>query len=178
MDRLACLSKAADGRSIQRCADATAATRHLYAAAWVVLLGSGLYLVLSGWGWTNWVVAGTLAIVVLAMVGAIFTGTLLRALTSRSEREPGPLTPAFLSKVANSPLGVSLGFRTGMATGVVFVMAIKPQLALTAAVVVGLGMLGLLFGWWLDTRRKRQQSFVGKAELPEAVPLDARRRKE
>jgi hypothetical protein len=82
-------------------------------------------MVATTWGWKGWIVAGIAAWLFIAVAGAVTGVMFLRG------------------RLGLGAVGVSWAARLGLATGVVFVMAVKPgAIVAIAAIVVGL-VLGL-----------------------------------
>ena len=90
----------------------------------VTILVPGFYMVVSQWGWNGWVVVGIVAWVLIAVAGAA-TGIGLLA-----------------GRLNIRTAALSWAVRVGMALGVVFIMTIKPELALSTIVVVAGAVIG------------------------------------
>jgi hypothetical protein len=96
-------------------------------SAFLVLV-PGLYMVASAWGWKGWIAVGVTSWVVIAVLGA-FTGVMQ------------------LRGRLNLPAaGISWAVRVGMAVGVVFVMTVKPDLAVSASAVIAGALVGAVAG--------------------------------
>jgi len=86
----------------------------------VFILFPGLYMVATTWGWKGWIVVGVTSWLLIAIVGTL-TGVLL-----------------LRQRLSVGAASVSWAGRVGLATGVVFVMTVKPEvLVALAAVVIG-----------------------------------------
>ena len=93
-------------------------------ASALLILFPGLYMVASTWGWKGWILVGITAWVLIAALGAATGVILLRGgLSLRAA-------------------AVSWTVRVGMAVGIVFVMAVKPEVLIAASAV----LLGALAG--------------------------------
>ena len=116
----------------------------------LALLGGGLYLTVTAWGWrVAWIdlsLALTVAIAILAGVtGARNTAALARALAAAPD---GAVSGALAARIADPSYTLLSRALTGLAVGIVFLMTIKPGLegslaALGIALALGLaaGML-------------------------------------
>jgi hypothetical protein len=90
----------------------------------LAILVPGFYMVVSQWGWKGWVVVGLVAWVLIAVAGAA-TGVSVVA---------GRLSPRAAA--------VSWSVRIGMALGAVFIMTVKPDLAVSTIVIVAGALAG------------------------------------
>ena len=94
----------------------------------LLILGPGLYMMASQWGWAGWIVTGIAAYALIASVGAYIGIGVMRGRLGRGT--------AMMSWLA----------RIGMALGVAFVMTVKPSLVGSVAAVLVGAALGVLAG--------------------------------
>ena len=91
-------------------------------ASVVTILASGLYLMISSWGWVPWIAVGLLAWVLIAVLGAV-NGIRL-SLTIR--QLPAGAAPG--TSLQSRAFVISWVTRLSIAVGIVFVMTSKPDL--------------------------------------------------
>ena len=112
-------------------------------ASVVTILASGLYMMISSWGWVPWIAVGLFSWVLIAVLGAV-NGIRL-SLTIRQL----PVGAAPGTSLQSPAFVISWVTRLSIAVGIVFLMTNKPDLlaallsiAITAAVgvVVGVAM--------------------------------------
>jgi len=94
----------------------------------LAILVPGFYMVASQWGWKGWVVAGLVSWVLIAVAGAA-TGVSVMA-----------------GRLSTRTAAVSWSVRIGTALGVMFIMTVKPDLAVSAIVVVAGALVGAAAG--------------------------------
>ena len=101
----------------------------VFPLALVVLLGSGAYLVHRRWSWSaGWVEAALIGVGVLFVVGAGVVGGRSRALKRELRGAEGAVTARLLHLAREHVGGIASWTNTGLALGIVFVMATKPAL--------------------------------------------------
>jgi hypothetical protein len=110
-------------------------------ASVVTILASGLYMMISSWGWVPWIAVGLFSWVLIAMLGAvngIRLSLTIRHLPAGAAPGTGLQSPSFL---------ISWVTRLSIAVGIVFLMTNKPDLLaallsvlITAAVGVAAGV--------------------------------------
>jgi hypothetical protein len=109
------------------------------------IVGAGLYMTATSWGWRPWLVTGIGAWVLVAAAGAVNGMRLLsleRRLSGAADR-----ADAFLP-IRDLLLRVSWSARVGIAFGVLFLMTVKPgwtgaiaAIAIAAAAGAGAGLI-------------------------------------
>lgn len=102
----------------------------------LTILVPGFYMVASQWGWKGWIVVGVTAWVLIAVAGAA-TGISLLA-----------------GRLSTRAAAASWSIRVGMALGVVFIMAVKPDL-LQAVIAVAAGAALGAAGGFVGMRQMR-----------------------
>jgi hypothetical protein len=90
----------------------------------LTILVPGVYMVAAEWGWNGWIVVGIAAWVLIAVAGAA-TGISLLA-----------------GRLNTRAAAVSWSVRIGMALAVVFIMTVKPDVAMSTIVVMAGAVLG------------------------------------
>ncbi|MGA8635979.1 MAG: hypothetical protein WB805_14130 [Candidatus Dormiibacterota bacterium] len=110
-------------------------------ASVVTILATGLYMMISSWGWVPWIAVGLFAWVLIAVLGAvngIRLSLAIRQLPAGTASGTSLQSPAFV---------ISWVTRLSIAVGIVFLMTNKPDLlaallsiVITAAVGVAAGV--------------------------------------
>lgn len=107
-------------------------------ASVVTILASGLYMMVTSWGWVPWLALGLVAWVMIAVLGAVngirMSVTLRQAIVGA--------TP--ISSLRNRTFLISWLTRLSIAVGIVFLMTNKPDLlaallAIAVAAAIGAG---------------------------------------
>lgn len=110
----------------------------IFGVSTLLILAAGLYLTISnslwGSGWVDLALATTL---ILGVVGPLVNGRKGKAIHRALVGGSGPLAGDLRSQVRDSGLWTSVLTMTGLATGIVFLMTVKPGFpgALIALVV-------------------------------------------
>jgi hypothetical protein len=120
----------------------------VFPLALLVLLASGAYLVHRDWNWDRgWIEAGLVGVVLLFANGAGVVGRrnrkLSRVLATASD---GPVSGELLALTRRDVGGIASWANTGVAIGVVFVMATKPGLIGSLVALAAGAALGVLVG--------------------------------
>lgn len=117
------------GRMVQRLAPASLG----------VILITGLYLMANYSGPRGWVVVSLGSFVVIAAVGAVGTGLRMARIGPAVGQAAGsgPLPDALRAQVRDPVMVFSLGIRTGLLLGILYLMTIKPS-PLASLLVVAL----------------------------------------
>lgn len=111
-----------EGFSLRQGIAAARLNRVLGPISALLILVPGLYMVATSWGWRAWILVGIAAWLLIAVLGAV-TG--IRLMMGRLDRQVATL---------------SWLVRVGMALGVVFIMTVKPAVAV-AIVALAIGAL-------------------------------------
>jgi hypothetical protein len=123
------------------------ATRPMFPAALVGILGSGLYLTDQAWGFTTpWVVVGIVSIVLLGIIGGAVVGRGFAAI-GRAATSSGSVSPELAGIVARPTPWVAAAALNGMAIGLLWLMVTKPGWTQSIAVVTALGVAGGIIGF-------------------------------
>jgi hypothetical protein len=109
-------------------------------ASVVTILASGLYMMISSWGWVPWIAVGLFAWVLIAVLGAV-NGIRL-SLTVR-QISAGALPRTAVQRRA---FVISWLTRLSLAVGVVFLMTNKPDLLAALVCVVVAAAIGVAAG--------------------------------
>ncbi len=128
-------------------------TRRLAGPSAVMILVSGVYMGMAGSGHQPWIGIGFLGLVLLAILGGGITGRRIAAII-RDLSGSSPKSTSALVRFQDPLLVFSLRLRTAIATGVVFLMTIKPTAGLAVAVMVIAVALGVAWSAPVLTRRR------------------------
>jgi hypothetical protein len=104
---------------------------------------TGLYMVLTEWGWVPWILVVLGALVLVIALSAALTRPRMAAIGKALATEKGPLSQSF-HNLANRPiLWISIKTRVGIALGIVFLKIARPDLVGSLLVVIVAVLLGL-----------------------------------
>ena len=110
-------------------------------ASVVTILASGLYMMISSWGWVPWLAVGLLAWVLVAVLGAvngIRLNVTLRQVAAAASAGPRLQSRGFV---------VSWFARMAIAVGIVFLMTDKPDLAASVLCILVAATIGVATGF-------------------------------
>lgn len=142
---LAALRRAQDVGQVRALATLIHGTEPLSVVSALLTIASGLYMLLTVWGWqTAWALVALGSILVfLPPLLLTITEPRMRAIVRLAHAAPsGPVPEPLQTLIRNPLLGTAVHTLAGVVFGIVFLMTTKPALAgaLTAmAVAVGLG---------------------------------------
>jgi hypothetical protein len=128
--------------------------RRLGPTSLVFILLPGFYMMATVWGGVPWIVVTLAAILLFPLLGA-FSGIRLAAIGRSVETEAGLLAPVVRRQLRNPLFWISVQMRTMIATGIVFLMVVKPDLAGSLATIALASVLGLLLA--LPLRYRSQE---------------------
>ena len=133
-----------------------ASIRRLMPLSWLAILIPGFYMAATAWRATAWVPTALGAVVLLAVLGAALTGRQMAPIGQALARESGPLSAILRNRLAEPILWASLWIRTAIALGIVFLMAVKPDLVGSLITMGVAGLLGLVFSLPARSRNREQ----------------------
>jgi hypothetical protein len=112
----------------------------------VAILASGLYMGLTVWNLTvPWIGASLAVVAVMFVVGPAVNSRRLDAIAHAAKTAPSGPIPAALEKMIQDPvLLASVHTSTALGFGIVFLKAVRPDLAGTLAAMVAAVAIGLL----------------------------------
>jgi hypothetical protein len=120
-----------------------------------LILASGVYAVLVGWGWAGWIQASMAGLLSLALIGGVFTGIPTARLAPEIERSNGPLSEELRKKIRAPLLFISLAMRLAITVAIVLLMVQKPERTEAFLILFVAAALGAVIGWALGNRRPR-----------------------
>jgi hypothetical protein len=134
----------------------------------LLLLVAGIYMTVAAWGWDlPWIRGSLLGLVVMGALSGGVHGRRLAAIRKAATEASGTTLPSALQRRMDGPVLVISAQTAGMiGLGVVFLMAVKPDLLgslITLAVAVVLGVLSAQ-PW------RRPSSSEARALVKEARP--------
>jgi hypothetical protein len=112
--------------------------------ALVVILIPGLWMTADRWNFPAWTGVALLSMLVLAGIGMVVTGGVMRRLGPRIAQAPGGWSAELTEAVRDATLVRSLALRLGLALGIVALMVFKPDLVGSLIVVAASAVIGLL----------------------------------
>ena len=136
------LRRATVAGQVREWAKLLAAPRFVGGPAALILLVTGGYLSATRWGPQGWIIVGLAGMVVIAVLGAALGGRRAGAIARALPAEDGPISTLLGQRLHDPLLTLSVGVRTALALGIVYVMASKPSAA-GALAVMG---VALVFG--------------------------------
>lgn len=130
---------------VREWAGATAAMDKVHPVATLLILGGGLYMTASVWGWgTAWIDLSLVVVLALSALGPLLNGRRFRAIHTAAEAASTGSVPAELARRIDDPaLWTSLCTMSGLAVGIVALMTFKPALGGTVVILAVAGALGL-----------------------------------
>jgi len=146
---LARMRRARSVAQVREWADATHAVGALHPVATLLILGPGLYMLLSVWGWaTAWIDISLALTLTLSVLGPAVNARRFKAIRAAAATAPEGMPPTALTQLIHDQvLGVSFPAMAGVAVGIVYLMTVKPgpvgSLA-AVAVAVALGAFSSL----------------------------------
>lgn len=152
------LRHATTAGQIQAHAAAFAALPRLYIPSALAILVPGLYMTVTAWGWAaGWTAVALGAMVLLAALGAILTGSRMAALGRAAATEDGAISPALRQRLRGRSLQTSVQVRTAIAVGIVFLMTVKPALVGSLLAIGAFALLGAVSALPLRDQDRRRE---------------------
>lgn len=110
------------------------------------ILLSGLYMVLTAWGWSaGWVALSLAAFVFMSVVGGAVNSRRLEAIATTAESTAsGPIPPDLARRIQDPVLLTSIYALAALGFGIVFLKAAKPDLLGAVAVLAVAVALGVV----------------------------------
>jgi hypothetical protein len=112
--------------------------------ALLLILVPGLWMAADRWNMPAWTLVALVSALLLAGIGMVVTGGVMRRLGPRIGQAQGVWSPELTEAVRDPMLLRSLALRLGMALGIVAVMVFKPDLVGSLVAVVAGAVIGLL----------------------------------
>jgi hypothetical protein len=151
------LRRAAASADVHRWEGVLSLGRVFGPASVVTILASGLYMMISTWGWVPWLAVGLFAWVLVAVLGAV-NGVRLSLTLRQIAADASPIT-----RLRSRGFVISWLTRLTIAVGIVFLMTTKPDLAAALLCIVVAAAIGAAAG--LALSRGGRPAPTGSAAL-------------
>ena len=139
--------------------------RFLGPPSMLTLLVTGVYMGATNWGHQPWIALGLLGLVLMGALGGGVTARRIGALARSVPEQDGPISPELASNLYHPALGLSLRLRLAIGLGVVFLMTVKPGLAVAVAILPLFAAAG-----WIAAAKSRGAERAG---LTDGAPPEA-----
>ena len=112
----------------------------------LVILAPALYMVITAWGFTTpWVMASLITFVVLSIMGATMNGrNIERIVAIAKATSPGPVPDELRTQLMAPRLWLAEGVRLMLLVGILYLMAMKPDMLFSLLILVGMLILGTI----------------------------------
>lgn len=143
------LRRAATAEEVQLWSRGTAVVRRLGPASLVTILVAGVYLTITSWGMTPWILVTLASLLLFPVLGAL-SGMRLAMAGRSAAGAHGVLSASVRQQLQQPILLASIQARTAIALGIVFLMTVKPGLSgslLAIGVATALGLAPSLPAW-------------------------------
>lgn len=124
--------------------------RFLGLPSMLTLLVTGVHMGATNWGHQPWIALGLLGMVIMGALGGRVTARRIGALARSLSEQDGPISPELASELYHPALGLSLRLRLAIGLGVVFLMTVKPGMAVAVAILPLFAVAG-----WIAAARSR-----------------------
>ncbi len=113
----------------------------IYPASMILILIPGIYMMAVVWRDADWIMIGFLGLVLLGLIGSIFTGKKMKAIRKEVTGSK-QITSELRSLLQSSALLNSLKVRTTIFLGIIYLMTVRPEMvgsiiALVISAVIG-----------------------------------------
>jgi uncharacterized membrane protein len=115
-----------------------------YGPALGVVLFSGGYLASKMGGNQGWILVSFITLLVIGILGAVFTGPRVRAIWKVSKENPARTSAVFQNRLHDPVLLASVRLRIALVFGVVLLMVSKPSTRLSLVSIAAAAALGMI----------------------------------
>ena len=114
----------------------------------LVILTPALYMVILAWGFaTPWVMASLITFVVLAIMGATLNGRNIERIVALTQAPSSDRVPdAVRTRLLAPQLWLPEGIRLMLLIGILYLMAMKPNMLSSLLILIGMLILGIILG--------------------------------
>jgi len=123
----------------------------------LMILITGFYMMATVWGHVAWIIVALGALVLLVVLGVGLSGPRMAAIGRALTAENGPVSPSLLDLLHHPLLWIALQTRVAIALGIVFLMAVKPDLSGSLLTIVIAAILGLASALPILRREQAQE---------------------
>jgi uncharacterized membrane protein len=144
------LRKNLDGRQMDSWIHLARVAPRFYGPALGAVLFSGGYLASKMGGNQGWILVSFITLLVIGVLGSVFTGPRVRAIWKVSKENPDRTSAVFKNRLHDPVLLASVRLRIALVFGVVLLMVSKPSTRLSLvsiAAATALGMIMALPAW-------------------------------
>jgi hypothetical protein len=121
-----------------------------------LILVTGLYMTATSWGAKGWILVALASLVLLAVVGALWTGIRMARIGPAVGRASGPLSDELKARLRDPLLVTSIRTRVALVLGIAFLMTVKPSAVASLGVIAVAAVIGVLAGQ-IPSRRSRNE---------------------
>lgn len=126
----------------------------LFPLAGALILIAGLYMAITVWHGTPWVVLGFLGLIGFSVAGAVVNGRRFKAVEQAADAGGAGVIPDDVRReLANPTLRITLWAMSVGALGIVYMMVVKPDWIGSIAALVVASVLGAVLGALVGQRR-------------------------
>jgi hypothetical protein len=129
----------------------------------LLLIISGVYMGMAAWGMAAWMLVTLGAIVLLIILTLAFSRRRVAAIARAVAEAEGPVSPALRQLTQHPLLWGAIQTRVAIALGIVFLMAVKPDL-LGSVITIGAAM-GIGIGVAIPLRGRQTGKTAPKGRL-------------
>jgi hypothetical protein len=122
----------------------------------LTLLVTGGYMGATNWGHQPWIALGLLGLVIMGVLGGGVTARRIAALAQSLPDQDGPMSRELATRLFHPALALSLRLRLAIGLGVVFLMTVKPGLAVSVVVLLLFAAAG-----WITAAKSRSAHPAG-----------------
>jgi hypothetical protein len=151
------LRRATTGAGVRQWEGVAGLARVFGPASVVTILASGLYMMVTSWGWVPWLAVGLFAWVLIAVLGAV-NGIRMSVIVRQIAGDAPPGTG-----LQSRGFVISWLTRLLMAAGIVFLMTNKPDLVPSLACILVAAAVGAAAGFAV-TRKQNPAAVVGRPD--------------
>lgn len=135
----------------------------LFPLGGALILIAGLYMAITVWQGTPWVVVGLIGLIGFSVAGAVVNGGRFKALEKAAGvAGDGALTDELRRQRANPTLRISLWTMSVAALGIAYMMVIKPDWVGSIAALVIATLIGAVTGLLTGQRGEQTPARVGE----------------
>lgn len=129
----------------------------MFPAGVVLLLAAGFFMTAESWTFeTPWIAVSIAGLLVMPLLGGVLLGRQMASIGKAAAHAEGGAIPPEVTQLIAVPAGWQAAFAlNGIAIAILWLMAIKPGLIGSLAVVLGLAALGAVLGRLASRPRSR-----------------------